>query len=85
MNNMAPYLNGKIRTRNVVRFTSSKTATEYIPPIGPVNYNVLRNDPLFDNIVTFRILNETYAIMENGNLSGAADEIIRVIEKELDR
>jgi|GEM_PF-4081128 len=30
-------------------------------------------------------LNETYAIMENGNLSKAADEIIDVIEKELGR
>jgi len=85
MNNMAPYLNGKVRTRNIIRFTSSKTAAEFIPPIGPVNYDVLWDDPMFDNLVTFRIMNETYAIMENHKLSKAADEIIQVIEKELGR
>ncbi len=84
MNNSAPYLHGKIRTRNVARFTSSDAA-ERIPRIESVNYDVLWNDPLFDNIVTFRILNETYALRENGRLSEAVDEIIRVIEKELDR
>jgi len=85
MNNMAPYLNRKVRTRNVIRFTDSNTAAEFIPPIGPVNYDVLWSDPLFDNLVSFRILNETYAIMENSKLSKATDEIIQVIEKELDR
>jgi hypothetical protein len=85
MNNMTPYLSSKVRTRNVMRFTSSITATEYISPIEPVNYDVLWNDPLFDNLVTFRIVNETYSLLENGNLSEAANEIIRVIEKELGR
>ncbi|MFT5452478.1 MAG: hypothetical protein ACI9N9_001970 [Enterobacterales bacterium] len=85
MNAMAPYLNRKIRTRNVIRSTDSPTAAELIPSIESVNYEVLWMDPEFDNIVSFRILNETYAIMENGNLSKAANEIIQVIEKELAR
>jgi hypothetical protein len=85
MNNMAPYLRSKVRTRNIMRFTSSKTAAEYITPIEPVNYDVLWNDPLFDNLVSFRIINETYSLLENGNLSEAADDIIRVIEKELEQ
>ena len=84
MNNLAPYLHSKIRTRNVARFTSSDAA-ERIPRIESVDYDVLWSDPLFDNIVTFRILNETYALRENGRLSEAVDETIRVIEKELDR
>ena len=85
MNAMAPYLNSKVRTRNVVRSTDSPTAAELIPPIESVNYEVLWMDPEFDNIVSFRILNETYAIMENDNLSKAANEIIQVIERELAR
>lgn len=84
MNNLAPYLNSKIRTRNVARLTSS-AATENIPKLESVNYDALRNDPLFDNLVTFRILNETYALGENRQLVEAVDEIIRVIKKELDQ
>jgi hypothetical protein len=84
MNNLAPYLQSKIRTRNVARFTNSDAA-ERIPRIESVNYDVLWNDPLFENLVTFRILNETYALVENSSLSEFVDEIIRVIEKELDR
>lgn len=84
MNNMAPYLHGKIRTRNVARYTSSNTA-ERIPRLESVTYDVLWNDPMFDNLVSFRILNETYALQENSHLGQAVDEIIRVINKELDR
>ena len=83
MNHLAPYLNSKVPTRNVARFVSSKFAAEYIPPIEAVNYDILWKDPLFDNNVTFRIMNETYALLENANLSKSADDIIRVIEKEL--
>jgi len=84
MNNLAPYLQRKIRTRNVVRITNSDAA-ELIPHIESVNYDALWNDPLFENLVTFRIVNETFAVDENERLSEAADEIIGVIEKELDR
>ena len=84
MNNMAPYLHRKILTRNVARHTSPDTA-ERIPRLEPVSYDVLWTDPMFDNLVTFRILNETYAVRENSRLGQAVDEIIRVIEKELDR
>jgi hypothetical protein len=84
MNNLAPYLQSKIRTRNVNRITHSDAA-ELIPRIGSVNYDALWNDPMFENLVAFRIVNEVYAVDENDRLSEAADEIIRVIEKELDR
>ncbi len=84
MNNMAPYLRGKIRTRNVARFTFSNAA-EYISKLESVSYDDLRKDPLFDNFVSFRVLSETYSIDENRQLGEACDEIIRVIEKELDR
>lgn len=84
MNSLAPYLNGKIRTRNVARASSSASA-ERIPGLESVNYDALWRDPLFDNLVTFRILNELYALRESSRLSEAAKEIIRVIEKELDR
>jgi len=40
---------------------------------------------MFENIVSFRILNETYALAENERLHKAVDEIIRAIEKELKR
>lgn len=82
MNKMAPYLNSKVRTRNVARVTISDAANN-IPLIEPVDYNILWKDPEFDNIVTFRLLNETYAISENGKLRDAADEIIRLLEVEL--
>ena len=84
MNNLAPFLQSKIRTRNVARISNSDAA-ELIPRIESVSYDALWNDPLFENLVTFRIVNETYAVDENDRLSEAADEIIRVIEKELDR
>ena len=84
MNNLAPYLQSKIRTRNVVRISNSDAA-ELIPRIESVNYDALWNDPVFENLVTFRIVNEAYAVDENDRLSEAVDEIIRVIEKELDR
>jgi hypothetical protein len=84
MNNMAPYLRGMIRIRNVARLTSPDAA-ERIPGIESVNYDALWDDPTFDNIVSFRILNETYALRENDRLSEAVDEIIRTIEKELQR
>jgi len=84
MNNLAPYLQSKVRTRNIARITSSETA-ELIPRIESVNYDSLWNDTLFENLVTFRILNETYAVSESNRLREAADAIIRVIEKELDQ
>nr|CAP48495.1 putative integron gene cassette protein [uncultured bacterium] len=84
MNNLAPYLQSKIRTRNVVRISNSDAA-ELFPRIESVNYDALWNDPMFENLVTFRILNETFAVDENDRLSEAADEIMRVIEEELDR
>ena len=84
MTQMAPYLHHKIRTRNVARMTSAD-AGDRIPHSGPVNYDELWADPMFDNLVTFRILNETYALAENNRLSEAVDEIIRIIEKELGR
>ncbi|MDH3275081.1 MAG: hypothetical protein OEM99_11150 [Gammaproteobacteria bacterium] len=84
MYNMAPYLHGKIRTRNVARFTSSDAA-ERIPHIESVDYDALWNDRMFDNIVSFRILSETYALSENERLSEAVNGIIRAIEKELKR
>ena len=84
MNNMAPYLNGKIRVRNAARMTSSDAADQ-IPRIESVDYDVLWTDPMFDNLVSFRILNETYALRENKRLAETVDEIIQVIEKELGR
>ncbi len=84
MNNLAPYLQRKIRTRNVVRISNSDAA-ELIPRIESVNYDAVWNDPLFENLVTFRIVNESFALDENDRLSEAVDEIIRVIQKELDR
>jgi hypothetical protein len=84
MNNMAPYLNGKIRVRNVARMTGS-SAADYIPRIESVDYDVLWTDPMFDNLVSFRILNESYALNENKRLAEAVDEIIQIIEKELGR
>jgi len=82
MNNMAPYLHRKVRIRNIARMTSAD-ARDQIPHSGPVDYDELWADPLFDNLVTFRILNETYALAENKRLSEAVDEIIRIIEEEL--
>lgn len=84
MYNMAPYLHSKIRTRNVTRFTNS-TAAEKIPRLDLVSYDALWEDPMFDNIVSFRILNETYALRENDRLSEAVDQIIGAIQKELKR
>lgn len=84
MINLAPYLNHRIRTRNVARFTFSDAA-EHIPGIESVNYDVLRDDPLFDNFVSNRILSETYALRENAALREDVDVIIRVIEDELNR
>jgi len=84
MNNLAPYLQSKIRTRNVVRVSNSDAA-DLIPRIESVNYDAVWNDPLFENLITFRIVNESYAVDENDRLSEAVDEMIRVIEKELDR
>lgn len=84
MNNMAPYMQAKIRIRNVARLTNS-AAAERIPHLDSVNYDVLWTDPLFDNLVTFRILNETYALQENFRLGRAVDEIIQIIELELSR
>lgn len=84
MNSMAPYLNDKIRTRNVARLTSPD-ATELIAAIELVNYEDLWNDPKVDNLVSFRILNETYALRENVALRESVDEIIQVIEDELNR
>jgi hypothetical protein len=85
MNNMAPYLRSKVRTRNVMRFSGSNIAAEYISPIEAVNYDVLWSDPTFDNLVTFRIINESYSLFENDNLKKAANEIIQLIEKELQK
>jgi len=82
--NMAPYLHSRIRTRNVIRATSPDAA-EWIPRIESVDYDALWNDPMFENIVSFRILNETYALSENVRLHEAVDEIIQAIEKELKR
>lgn len=84
MYNLAPYLQGKIRTRNVARFTSPDAA-EHIPGLEIVNYDALWKDPLFDNIVSFRILNETYALRENQRLRATVDEIIQVIQRELNQ
>lgn len=84
MNTMAPYLHRKIHTRNVARMTFAD-ASDRIPRVESVDYDALWTDPMFDNLVTFRILNETYALAENDRLSEAVDEIIRAIEKELDR
>jgi len=84
MSNLAPYLQSKIRTRNVIRVSNSDAA-DLIPRIESVNYDAVWNDPLFENLITFRIVNESYAVDENDRLSEAVDEIIRVIEKELDR
>jgi hypothetical protein len=84
MNNLAPYLHSKIRTRNVVRI-SNPDAAALIPRIESVNYDAIWNDPLFENLVTFRIVNEAYAVDENERLSEAVNDIIRVIEEELDR
>ena len=50
-----------------------------------MTYDDLWIDPVFDNLVTFRILNETYALRENSRLGQDVDEIIRVIKEELDR
>lgn len=82
MNNLSTYLRQKINTRNVARLTHSE-AREYIPKLQPGHYEALRNDPLFDNMVSFRILSEIYVIIENRRLGEACDEIIKVIENEL--
>jgi hypothetical protein len=84
MHNSMPYLRGKVSTRNIARL-SNAIATNRMPSIEPVNYEVLWNDPLFDNLVSSRILNETYTIRENVFLRETTDEIIRVIEEELNR
>lgn len=84
MNNLAPFLHRKIRIRNVARATNSHAA-ELIPRVESVNYEALWNDPMFENLVIFRIVNETFAVYENNRLSEAADAIVQVIERELDR
>jgi len=84
MNSMAPYLRSKIRTRNVTRMTNPDAA-KLISPIESANYDALWNDPQFENFVTFRLLNETYAVYENNLLSEDANDIIRMIEEELNR
>jgi hypothetical protein len=50
-----------------------------------VNYDALWEDPMFENLIIFRMVNETFAVDENDRLSEAADAIIQVIERELDR
>lgn len=82
--NSSPFLRDKIATRNVARITNSD-AREYIPALQSVRYEALRNDPKFDNMVSFRILSEVYVLFENGRLGEACDDIIAVIESELDR
>ncbi len=84
MNNLAPYLQSKIRTRNVVRISNSDAA-KLIPRIESLNYDAIWGDPLFENLVTFRIVNESFAVNENDRLREAVDEIIRVLGNELDR
>lgn len=84
MTNLAPYLQSKVRSRNVMRLSNTEAAKN-IPRIESVNYDALLKDPMFENLVVFRIANETFAIFENARLSEAVDEIIRVIDQELDR
>jgi hypothetical protein len=84
MNNLVPFLQSKIRTHNVARITNSDAA-ELIPRIESVNYDALWEDPMFENLIIFRMVNETFAVDENDRLSEAADAIIQVIERELDR
>lgn len=84
MNHMAPYLHQKIRTRNVSRLTNPN-ATELLPPLESVDYEALWSDPRFDNLIAYRILNETYVMQEFRWLGEAVDEIILTIETELGR
>lgn len=63
---------------NIVRLISPE-ATDKIPQIEWVDYDAFWNDPRFDKIVSFRILNETHALRENERLGEAVDEIILTI------
>ncbi len=83
-NTLAPYLNSKIRTRNLVRTSNSKTA-EMIKRVESLSYADLWSDPMFENLLASRILNESYAVSEHIQLREAANEIILVIEDELGR
>ena len=84
MSNLAPYLHSRIRTRNVARI-ANPDAAKLIPRIESVNYDAIWNDPLFENLVIFRIINESFAIDEKDHVSETVDEIIRVIEEKLNR
>lgn len=84
MNNLAPYLQGKIQTRNIVRTTNSDVA-DLIPRIETPNYDAIWNDPMFESHLTFRIANEAFAVDENESLSEVVSEITQVIEEELNR
>jgi hypothetical protein len=81
---LAPYLHGKIRTRNVSRYTNANS-TKFIPELESVNYEVLWRDPQFDNLVAYRIMSEMYAIEDISRLGEAADEIIQALESALAR
>lgn len=84
MSNLAPYLQRIVRTRNVARI-SNPDAAKLIPRIESIDYSAIWNDPQFENLITFRIVSETFALQENVYLRKAADEIIQVIEKELNK
>lgn len=79
---LAPYLHTKVHTRNVSR-QSIDEAAETIPQLESVDYGALWGDPLFDNLVASRILDEIYAILDISRLGQDADAIIRVLEAEL--
>jgi len=82
MNNLMPYLRRNVNTRNIAKRTNLISA-ELIPGTAPERYDALWKDPMFDNLVSTRIMSETFSIRENTSLRENAEDIIQIIEQEL--
>jgi hypothetical protein len=78
-----PYLNFVVPTRNILAHHS--TNADFISATSPGDYGVLWDDPVFNNLVLYRIYSETAVIIENAALANEAEKIISLIESELAR
>ncbi len=73
-----PYLNSAVPTRNILVHHS--TNADFITATSPSDYGVLWDDPVFNNLVLYRIYSETAVITENAALANEAEKIISIIE-----
>lgn len=80
---LSPYLNARIQARNV--FASDSTWGQDIPWLPAPNYAVLWQDPVFDNLVTYRLYDERAAIDETRKLEEQTAKVIGLLRAELGR